>query len=89
MSSKVELWHRRHALQIAAQLPENCDDALAVLRCAIELVEEFLAAREPQERRVCRFSVAAERHADRLDVRPGSSPNFSAISTVSPAVLPK
>lgn len=37
-------WQRRVALQIAAQLPENLDDALAVLHLTKELVEVFLGA---------------------------------------------
>lgn len=37
-------WRRRHAIQIAAQLPENADDALMVLELARELVESFLCA---------------------------------------------
>ncbi len=39
-------WQRRHAIQIVAQLPEDTNDALAVLRFARELVEGFLS--EPQ-----------------------------------------
>ena len=35
-------WQRRHAIQIAAQLPENTADALLVLELAKELVESFL-----------------------------------------------
>lgn len=35
-------WQRRVALQIAAQLPENTEDALLVLKLATELVETFL-----------------------------------------------
>jgi hypothetical protein len=35
---KTEAWHRRQAIQIAAQLPENGEDALIVL----ELAREFL-----------------------------------------------
>lgn len=38
----TEAWHRRHAIQIAAALPETKDDALAVLELARELVESFL-----------------------------------------------
>ncbi|MCU1293061.1 MAG: hypothetical protein JWP08_1911 [Bryobacterales bacterium] len=37
-----ESWHRRHAVQIAAQLPENPEDALIVLDLAKSLVEGFL-----------------------------------------------
>jgi hypothetical protein len=36
------MWHRRHALQIAAQLPDDPKDALIVLDHARRLVEEFL-----------------------------------------------
>jgi hypothetical protein len=38
------MWHRRHALQIAAQLPDDPSDALIVLEHARKLVEEFLLA---------------------------------------------
>jgi hypothetical protein len=38
------IWHRRHALQIVAQLPDDPADALIVLEHARKLVEEFLAA---------------------------------------------
>jgi hypothetical protein len=40
-------WHRRHAIQIAAQLPDNPQDALLVLEYARQLVEFFLADRPP------------------------------------------
>ncbi len=39
-------WLRRQAIQIAAQLPENADDALQVLDLAKSLVSGFL--KEPQ-----------------------------------------
>ena len=42
-----EGWHRRQALMIASQLPENRGDALAVLRLATELVTDFLVEPEP------------------------------------------
>lgn len=35
-------WHRRHAIQLAAQLPEDSKDALIVLELTRELVESFL-----------------------------------------------
>lgn len=41
---KVELWHKRHALNLVAQLPETTEDALQILDLARKLVEEFLAA---------------------------------------------
>ena len=40
----IEAWQRRHAIQIAAALPETREDALAVLELARELVESFLYA---------------------------------------------
>ena len=37
------LWHRRHAMTIAAQLPENLEDARLVLEAMSELLEDFMA----------------------------------------------
>jgi hypothetical protein len=42
MSGNDQNWHRRHAIQIVAQLPEGTQDALMVLELARELVEGFL-----------------------------------------------
>ena len=40
----VENWHRRHAIQIVAQLPSTSnEDALIVLDLAKSLVEGFLS----------------------------------------------
>ena len=39
-------WHRRHAVQLVAQLPEGREDALKVLDQARHLVENFLYADE-------------------------------------------
>jgi hypothetical protein len=51
--SKIESWHRRHAVMLASQLPDNTEDALSVLRMAIQLVEQFLAeGEEPAKRSV-------------------------------------
>lgn len=45
----AEAWHRRQAIQIAAALPENREDALIVLGLARELVDGFLyAAQRPE-----------------------------------------
>jgi hypothetical protein len=41
-------WRRRQAIQIAAQLPEKTDDALAVLELTKELVVGFLCADQPR-----------------------------------------
>ncbi len=40
--AKMEQWHRRHAIMLAGQLPENTQDALAVLEAYRELVERFI-----------------------------------------------
>ena len=37
-----EAWKRRHALQLAAQLPDDPADALDVLRYTRQLVEDYL-----------------------------------------------
>lgn len=39
-------WHRRQAMVVAGQLPENTADALLVLQAARELVETFLCRHE-------------------------------------------
>jgi hypothetical protein len=39
---KIQGWHRRHAIMIAGQLPDNPADALLVLQATRELVETFL-----------------------------------------------
>ncbi len=36
-------WHRRHALMLASQLPENHADAKLVVQAITELLETFLA----------------------------------------------
>jgi hypothetical protein len=40
---KPDLGHRRHAIQIAAQLPETQSDALLILEAARDFVLKFLA----------------------------------------------
>ncbi len=45
-ATEILPWHRRHAIQIAAALPETTEDALIVLRLATGLVEGFLAGPE-------------------------------------------
>jgi hypothetical protein len=39
-------WHRRQAMVIAGQLPENTEDALLVLAAVHELVATYLAKSE-------------------------------------------
>jgi len=41
-------WHRRLALGLSAQLPDNAEDARAVVDCVAELVETFLYPRPAQ-----------------------------------------
>jgi hypothetical protein len=47
--TEAEAWHRRHAIQIAAALPETGEDALIVLELAKQLIESFLYAPLPPE----------------------------------------
>ena len=35
-------WHKRHALMLASQLPDNASDARAVLRAVEEIVDTWL-----------------------------------------------
>jgi hypothetical protein len=55
----AEAWHRRHAIQIAAALPETREDALIVLEFARELVERFWPLRGVQEARPVESASAA------------------------------
>ncbi len=36
-------WHRRHALMLASQLPENTADARLVIQAVTELLDTFMA----------------------------------------------
>jgi|1185.fasta_scaffold53357_2 hypothetical protein len=47
---KEENWHRRHAIILASQLPEDTEDALAVLQLATELVTSFMAGPSPMKK---------------------------------------
>jgi Uma2 family endonuclease len=42
-------WHRRHAIILAGQLPDNTADALLVLEATKELVETFLVGHVDRE----------------------------------------
>jgi hypothetical protein len=44
----AEAWHRRHAIQCAAALPEDAEDALMVLELAKQLIESFLYPQRPE-----------------------------------------
>jgi hypothetical protein len=43
-SVREDAWHRRQALRVAAQLPDNPREALTVLEHAETLVRSFLTA---------------------------------------------
>jgi hypothetical protein len=38
----TENWHKRHALQLASQLPDNASDANAIIRELQNLVDTWL-----------------------------------------------
>jgi hypothetical protein len=42
MSSKVTSWHRRQAMQLAIQLPEEREDAQKVVNCIQRYLVKFL-----------------------------------------------
>ena len=46
-AAREEHWRRRQALQVAAQLPDEPEEALTVMRHAQTLVRSFLAPRKP------------------------------------------
>lgn len=56
-----DVWLRRLAVQIAAQLPDNADDAAAVLRIAQEIVDNYMRDTAPQaQARVLPFARPVE-----------------------------
>lgn len=56
-------WRRRTAIQIAAQLPDNPDDALVVLDYARELVGFLARPADDEERRCVVLSLEIGRSA--------------------------
>jgi hypothetical protein len=48
--AKIEGWHRRHAVMLASQLPEKHEDSLIILQLATQLVTDFLAEPEPDQK---------------------------------------
>jgi hypothetical protein len=80
MSVASEGWLWRHALMIAAQLPESPEEARIVLGYAQMLVE-----------RPSQASLSAGGHHEVLDFRPvgPSSPRRRARATGSPSARPK
>lgn len=67
-------WQRRHAIHIVAELPDDPQDALAVLQLAIEVVERFLA---PQARSAPALSLVSSSRSLSLSEtgKPPSSPS--------------
>jgi hypothetical protein len=53
-------WHRRHAVQIVAALPETTADALIVLELARQLVEQFLGGKEPPPRKGPKLAFSSD-----------------------------
>lgn len=37
-----QAWHRRHAMALASQLPDNHDDAVQVVQAILELLDTFM-----------------------------------------------
>lgn len=73
-----EEWKKRHAMALAAQLPERHDEAIAVLNYMQKLVTGFLATPEvPQRERVVRFEAGG-----------GNSASLPAKSNGSPSLRP-
>ena len=83
MSADPTNWRKRQALQIAAQLPEEPDDARAVLLLVEELMGLFIDPKPP---------TPSDGADDQAVVRfPGgsSTPSRRANSSGNPSVLPK
>lgn len=71
-----DAWRRRHALALAAQLPEHHEDAVAVIRLMQDLIEGFLDNQQADQR-------------DRLVALPiENSPNRLAKSNGNPSLRP-
>jgi hypothetical protein len=51
MRPTMEAWHRRQAIVLASQLPDNIEDARPVLEALREVVEGFLAPKATLEQR--------------------------------------
>ena len=73
--------HKRHALQLAAQLPERQEDALQVLKYLRELVDGFLASDQPRRPGLVVLNGGAS--------VPGASPSDFCIEGESKSALPK
>ena len=61
MVQRIKAWHRRHAIHIVSELPEEPADARAVLELALEVVEKFLIGEtkaEPKPKAQARAPVS-------------------------------
>lgn len=85
MAKHNDAWRRRHAIQMAAQLPDQYDDAVAVLGLLKEIVDNFLAPEAESNNAPRRLDQEGS-----LVAFPGSSsaPNRRASSNVSPSGRP-
>lgn len=63
MPQRIEAWHRRSALHLAAQLPDTAVDALKVLACTREIVDKFFlgAGGEPATKMAVTRNAASRR----------------------------
>ena len=50
-------WHRRQAIVLASQLPDNSADALMVVQALKELVDSFLVANDVSHTEPCRLGA--------------------------------
>ena len=48
-SSNIKSWHKRHAMQLAVQLPDDEEDVRLVLKCLEELTDTYLYAPDKSE----------------------------------------
>ena len=72
---KYEGWHRRHAVQLDAQLPDDPNDARMILELVQQLVDGFLSGEGPHSAPVLAFSAPASRSLDSSEkLRPSSRP---------------
>ena len=49
VATKILTWHRRHAMVLAGQLPENMADTQLVLKALHELVDNYLSQSPSEE----------------------------------------
>lgn len=75
MKDDDQAWQRRHAIHVVSQLPDDPQDALAVLRFAVEVVERFLVAPQVALARPLSFVAAARSRSLSETGSPPSSPS--------------